>query len=187
MQLLRFACAAAALAAVGTGAISHAQAKAPVKPTFPAGVPAVTVPYSDDALNFQHLGSIHMRLSFNGGESSTFQIDTGSTGIMVSADEIPGYTGKGEPGEITYSSSGIRLSGTWETVDVKFEDAKMPDGSPIIAHMPVLAVKLRECLGTGVNAAHCSPALAIRTCSASALAAAMARTGRYSSAMRSSC
>ncbi|MFT3971932.1 MAG: hypothetical protein QM699_00170 [Amaricoccus sp.] len=115
------------------------------------------MPYADNALNFQRLGSLHMRLAFNGGADSGFQIDTGSVGIMVSADEIPGYTGKGEPGEITYSSSGVHLTGTWETVDVKFVDAKMPDGSPVIAHMPVLAVTRRECLGTGVNAAKCSP------------------------------
>lgn len=134
-----------------------AQVKAADKPVFPAGVPVVNVPFNDNNLNFQKLGSIHMRLSFNGGPDKGFQVDTGSTGIMVPVSMIPNYEGKGEPGEITYSSSGVHLIGTWETVDVTFEDARMPDGSPVVAHMPVLAVTRRECLPLGVNAHPCNP------------------------------
>lgn len=127
------------------------------KPVFPKEVPVVQVPFADSDLNFQHLGSIHLNLSMNGGEPHGFQIDTGSVGIMVGADEIPGFDGKGEPGEITYSSSGVHLTGVWTTVDVRFDDAKNVDGTPVVAHMPVLAVTRKECLGTGVNAAKCSP------------------------------
>jgi hypothetical protein len=142
------------MAACSVGVVA---VKAQGKPVFPAGVPVVQVPFADDNLNFQKLGSLHMNLSMNGGEPHGFQIDTGSVGIMVGADEIPHFDGKGEPGEITYSSSGVHLMGVWTMVDVRFEDAKMPDGSPVVAHMPVLAVTRRECLGTGVNAAKCSP------------------------------
>src|ERR1700742_4906534 len=95
------------IACVASAASLHAQGK----PVFPAGVPVVQVPFADDHLNFQKLGSMHLNLSMNGGESHGFQIDTGSVGIMVGADEIPNFDGKGEPGEITYSSSGVHLIG----------------------------------------------------------------------------
>ncbi|MDE1163153.1 MAG: hypothetical protein PW792_14615 [Acidobacteriaceae bacterium] len=160
MTFLRSAGGALALAAVtmaGLSARAGAQVKPADKPIFPAGTPVVNVPFADDNLNFQKLGSLHMRLSFNGGPDKRFQVDTGSTGIMVPASMIPNYQGKGEPGEITYSSSGVHLTGTWETVDVTFEDARMPDGSPVVAHMPVLAVTQKECLALGVNATKCSP------------------------------
>lgn len=136
---------------------SQAQSKPAEKPVFPSGVPVIQVPFADDNLSFQHLNSIHLNLSFNGGPASRFQVDTGSVGIMVGADEIPGFDGKGEPGEITYSSSGVHLTGVWTTVDVGFPDAHMPDGSPVVAHMKVLAVTHKECLGIGVNEAKCSP------------------------------
>lgn len=147
-------CALLAAAVCGLGAVG---VQAQGKPVFPAGTPVVQVPFGNERLSFQKLGTLYMNLSMNGGEAHNFVIDTGSVGIMVGADEIPNFDGKGEPGEITYSSSGVHLMGVWTTVDVRFEDAKMPDGSPVVAHMPVLAVTKRECLGTGVNAAKCSP------------------------------
>ena len=73
----------------------------------------------------------------------------------MGAVSIPNFDGKGEPGELTYSSSGVHEKGVWTTVEITFPDVKMPDGRPVVAHVPVLAVTSMDCTGKGVNADHC--------------------------------
>jgi hypothetical protein len=134
---------------------AFAQGKAADVPTFPHGTEVVTVPYSHP-VDFGHLNSLHVRMSLNGSAPQSFDVDTGSVGIVVGAVSIPNFDGKGEPGELTYSSSGVHEKGVWTTVEITFPDVKMPDGRPVVAHVPVLAVTSMDCTGKGVNAAHCS-------------------------------
>lgn len=138
------------------GLYGQTNAAVPDAPTFDVNAPVVMVPYSGE-VDFGDLRSLHVRLTLNGGEPHGFDVDTGSVGIMVAASEIPGFDGKGEPGEITYTSSGVHLAGVWTTVDVGFPDARSADGKPVVAHMQVLAVTGKECTGKGVNAAYCKP------------------------------
>ena len=88
--------------------------------------------------NFGNLRSTNVRISINDGTPMNFQVDTGSTGIIVGASEVPGYDPNGLPGEITYSSSGISHYGVYNTVKVTFVDSKGPDGRPVSASVPVL-------------------------------------------------
>ncbi|SNT34566.1 hypothetical protein SAMN05421770_10814 [Granulicella rosea] len=126
-------------------------------PTFPQGTDVVTVPYSKP-LDFNALNSLHVRMSINGGPAESFQVDTGSVGIVVGAIAVKNFdASNGTPGELTYSSSGVHESGVWTTVEITFPDAKLPDGSPVVAHVPVLAVTNMDCTGKGVNAARCKP------------------------------
>jgi len=114
----------------------------------------VTVPYTRP-IDFNHLNLLHVRMSINGSEPQNFDVDTGSVGIVVGAVSVPHFDGKGTPGEITYSSSGVHEKGVWTTVEVTFPDAKMPDGRPVTAHVSVLAVTSMDCTGKGIN--HCTP------------------------------
>src|SRR5262249_18569007 len=134
--------------------LAQAQGPAAQEPTFSQGAKIATVPYSPP-MDFAHPGLPHLRMSINGGPPQSFTVDTGSIGIWVGSASIPNFNGEGTPGEITYSSSGARDKGVWTMVEISFPDAKLPDGRPVIAHVPVLAVTSKECTGKGVNAAHC--------------------------------
>lgn len=133
-------------------------------PIYSKVAPVVTIPYSRH-VDFDHIRNLlGVRLSINGGEPHNFTLDTGSVGIMVAATDIPNFDGKGEPASLTYSSSGVHLEGVRIMVDVTFADAKSPDGKPVVAHMPVMAVTKRTCLGgKAVNAAHCDESAPIGT------------------------
>ena len=108
------------------------------------------VPYAR-SVDFQHLDSLTVSMSLNGGDPQAFQVDTGSTGIVVGASFIKNFDGKGEPGELTYSSSGVREEGVWTTIKIEFPGARMADGRPLAAQVKVLAVTHVEYTGKGVN------------------------------------
>lgn len=132
-------------------------------PVYAKGAPVVTVPYARP-VDFDHIRSLlFVRLSINGSEPHSFNLDTGSVGILLPAEEIPNFDGKGEPASITYSSSGVHLEGVRTTVEVTFPDAKSADGRPVVAHVPVIAVTKHSCTGKGVNSAHCSDDGPVRT------------------------
>jgi hypothetical protein len=114
------------------------------------------VPFSNK-VNFKHLLGMHVRASLNGGAPTTFLVDTGSVGIIVSADEIPSIDPKALAGSMVYSSSGIELDGVWTTTTVTFPDSKDAYGRVATAVVPVLAVKSEKFRGTGVNAATGTP------------------------------
>jgi len=149
-------CRSLMLALASIASITSAQKPASDKPTFPAGTESVLLPYTR-VVDFHHLNSLHVRMSLNGSAPQSFEVDTGSTGIVVGAVSIPNFDGKGPSGELTYSSSGVHESGVWTTVEITFPDVKMPDGRPVVAHVPVLAVTKMDCTGKGVNADHCTP------------------------------
>ena len=110
-------------------------------------------------VDFKHLTGLTVRASLNGGPVRSFQVDTGSVGIVVSADEVPGIEPNAPPGEIRYSSSGLEMDGVWTRVTVTFPDSKDAQGQVATAVVPVLAVKERKYSGIGVNAVAHAPVL----------------------------
>lgn len=92
----------------------------------------------------------HLTLSF-GGRGLNAVMDTGSTGVVVSASAIPGFDQlpKNEPAQLTYTSSGRIMQGVWVTVPVRIAGA---DGASITTPpMPVLAVTSVDCTETARN------------------------------------
>jgi predicted aspartyl protease len=94
-----------------------------------------------------------LRISF-GGRSYAVVMDTGSTGIVVSADKIPNIDRLQTqgPGRLTYSSSGRIMIGRWVVTPVTIMGR---NGTGIaVAPISVLAVDRVECTDT---ARRCSP------------------------------
>lgn len=104
-----------------------------------------------DGMPVERSPKLHM--SF-GGANVRAIMDTGSTGILVSASAIPGVDAlpsKG-PGELTYTSSGRIMRGKWVTTPVTISGR---DGASVTTKpMPVLAVTRMDCLD---NARDCTP------------------------------
>ena len=81
-------------------------------------------------------------------------MDTGSTGVVVSASAIPGFEQlpKNGPARLTYTSSGRIMEGVWVSVPVTIAGA---NGASVTTRpMPVLAVTSVDCTGT---ARKCTP------------------------------
>ena len=102
-------------------------------------------------VDFDHLTSLSVRASINGGPPLVFQIDTGSTGVIVGAGDVPNIDPHAPPGSITYSSSGIELDGVWTPVTITFPDSKDDQGNIATAILPVLAVSERKVHPGAVN------------------------------------
>jgi hypothetical protein len=134
-------------------AVSTALA-ADTAPDYSAYKSAVTIPFAN-RVNFSHLTSLNINASINGGPATRFQVDTGSVGIVVSADEVPNIDPAAPKGVIKYSSSGVELYGVWTSATVRFPDAIDAEGKPCVAEavVPVLAVTEEKVTGKGVNAA----------------------------------
>jgi len=99
-----------------------------------------------------------LRISF-GGPASTAVMDTGSIGILVSADKIPniGKLPSLGPGRLTYSSSGRIMLGTWVVTPVTISGG---NGASIATKpIPVLAVTEMACMP---KAPRCKPQKAPR-------------------------
>jgi hypothetical protein len=99
-----------------------------------------------------------LRISF-GGRGYGVVMDTGSTGIVVSADKIPRIDTLPSlgPGTLTYSSSGRVMMGQWVITPVTIAGGS---GTSITtAPIPVLAVTRVECTQ---NARRCRPNAAPR-------------------------
>ncbi|MEE7505984.1 hypothetical protein [Methylobacterium mesophilicum] len=96
--------------------------------------------------------SPRLGLSF-GGAARPVLVDTGSTGIVVSASRIPGNASlPGEPGRLTYSSSGRIMVGRWVRVPVTVFGR---DGASVITQpIRVLAVDRIDCTA---RARRCTP------------------------------
>ncbi len=122
--------AAPASAQAGTATLTYLNAPAP-------GTPITEPP--------------RLSLSF-GGSTLRAVMDTGSTGIVVAADAIPGAEKlPGPNGVLTYSSSGRIMRGRWLTVPATIAGA---DGRITTAPLPVLAVTREDCLAQARN---CKP------------------------------
>ncbi len=95
----------------------------------------------------------HLRLSL-GGRPLNAVMDTGSTGVVVSASAIAGFDQlpKSGPAKLTYTSSGRIMQGVWVTVPVTIAGAN--GGSVTTRPMPVLAVTSIDCTET---ARSCTP------------------------------
>ncbi len=94
-----------------------------------------------------------LRISF-GKQASEVVMDTGSTGILVSADKIPNIETLPSlgSGRLTYSSSGRIMKGTWVVTPVTVSGG---NGASITTNpIPVLAVTQIACLR---NARRCEP------------------------------
>lgn len=87
--------------------------------------------------------SPRLGLSF-GGEASPVLVDTGSTGIVVSAGRIPDVDAlPSRPGRLTYTSSGRIMIGRWVTIPVTLSGR---DGARVSTRpIPVLAVDRIDC------------------------------------------
>jgi hypothetical protein len=84
-------------------------------------------------------------LSF-GGRTYRAVLDTGSTGVVVAADMIPGFDTLPSAGEgrLTYTSSGRVMIGQWVTTPLTLVGQ---DGAQVVTSpLPVLAVTRVECL-----------------------------------------
>lgn len=95
-----------------------------------------------------------LRVSF-GERPFEMVMDTGSTGILVSAREIPNIDALPDlgPGKLTYTSSGRVMIGRWVTTPMTIIGG---NGASIrTAPMPVLAITRIECLS---SARRCTPA-----------------------------
>ncbi|MFD1302551.1 hypothetical protein ACFQ4G_13320 [Methylobacterium marchantiae] len=105
----------------------------------------------EDGAEMTH--SPRLGLSF-GGEVRPVQMDTGSTGIVVSASRIPGFDSlPSRPGRLTYSSSGRIMIGRWVTLPVTLVGRN--EASVTTAPIPVLAVTRIDCTD---GARNCTPA-----------------------------
>lgn len=94
-----------------------------------------------------------LRVSF-GGRSYAAVMDTGSTGVVVSADKIPNVASLQSlgPGQLTYSSSGRIMIGRWVVTPMTIAG---DDGTRITtAPIAVLAVTRVECMQ---HARRCTP------------------------------
>ena len=131
---------------------TFAQTPAVARPDYSAFRQSVLIPFSNQ-VDFNNLKSLRVHASINGGPTGEFVVDTGSVGIIVAADDVPNIDPNGPHGEITYSSSGVHLEGTWTQATVTFPDAH---GGKAMALVAVLAVSKKSCTGSGVNAAHCT-------------------------------
>lgn len=152
-KLSKAAVGVAIAAAIASTAAGGAQTN-PAPPSYAQYSQSTFLPYAQP-VDFQHLDHLlKVRARINGGPVTKFVVDTGSTGIVVGADDVPNVQPGGTPGVMHYSSSGVELLGVWTTAIVDFPDAR---GGAATAVVPVLVVNKEICTGKGINAAHCHP------------------------------
>lgn len=108
------------------------------------GLEAIEIPFANGPISQHHVPEIW--LSLNGARPRWFGMDTGSTGIVVSAEHfIPGPRDVSQgPGRLVYNSSGRVLSGEhWMTDVVIRRDEHTPVAT---ARVQVLRVSQITCL-----------------------------------------
>jgi hypothetical protein len=130
--------------------VSTAQTYSTYTKTF--AIPWVDSP---DFATLSH--TLKIAASVNGGTVSSYTVDTGSVGIVVPASEVPNIPAGSPAGTITYSSSGLKLTGVWATLPISFPQAVNETGANLAAQatVPVLAVTEASCTGSGVNGGRC--------------------------------
>jgi hypothetical protein len=127
-------------------------------PDYSAYKQSYRIPFANSKpVDFEHLQSMSVRVLLNGGPPVKLQVDTGSTGVILGADDVPNIDPNGPPGTITYSSSGVELIGTWTPVTLTFPDAKDEHGNVATAVVPVLAVTERKVHEGAVNSGSFKP------------------------------
>jgi hypothetical protein len=70
---------------------------------------------------------------------------------------VPNIPAGSPSGTLTYSSSGLKLTGVWATLPIRFPEAMNATGGAAGAKatVPVLAVTEASCTGSGVNSGRC--------------------------------
>ena len=125
--------------------------------SYAAYTQSYTVPWVDspEFSNLRH--TLKVKASVNGGTVSSYTVDTGSVGLVVPAAEIPNIPAGAPSGSLTYSSSGLKLTGVWATLPISFPQAVNVTGANVGAQatVPVLAVTEANCTGSGVNSGKC--------------------------------
>ncbi len=96
-------------------------------------------------------GTLQIGLNVDGSPVAV-TMDTGSVGLVLSANYFPNYSTAGTPGWEYYNSSGLLLTGYFNDfkVDIEGRDAQ---GNPttVSATLPVLVVTEAYCLGVGTD------------------------------------
>lgn len=131
---------------------------APTQGQYGSYTQSYTLPWVSSP-NFSNLTStLKVQASVNGGTVSSYTVDTGSVGTVVPASEVPNIPPGSPSGSLTYSSSGLELTGVWATLPVSFPQAVNATGANVAAHatVPVLAVTGSSCTGSGVNSGRCT-------------------------------
>lgn len=147
----RAVCAAGLLMLTGA---AHAQTAAP---DFSASTGAVVLPFLNAPLDGQPTTrSPSLSIRFPGGRAHRATMDTGSTGVVVSATSIPNFAQLPQigPGTLTYSSSGRIEKGVWVTTPLSISG--VGDARVTTRPIPVLAVTEIACTKTARN---CRPRL----------------------------
>ncbi|HEV3051059.1 MAG TPA: hypothetical protein VGX50_12165, partial [Longimicrobium sp.] len=131
--------AAALLAGAATAGEIAAQDAAPDYAPYTA---TAFIPFDPDMSNARMPFTERVVLSFRvEGRSGTLRatMDTGTTGVVISADLLPPFdTADAPPGSEFLSSSNVLWTGHWVTQDLVFLG---PDGPVATARVPVLAMQ----------------------------------------------
>jgi hypothetical protein len=100
-------------------AVALPAAAQPAPPQAYRGLEAIAIPYANGPIGIDRVPQVWLHLP--GSTPERFGMDTGSTGIVVSADRYTPAAGdvNGGPGQLTYNSSGRVLHGTYWTTDVR--------------------------------------------------------------------
>jgi hypothetical protein len=151
MTARRLAATVAALAGLALGALSAAAASPSPYGGYEQGafLAYLNAPASGGDLT----APPRLRISF-GARSYDAVMDTGSTGIVVSADKIPNVDRLPSlgPGRLTYSSSGRIMIGRWVVTPLTIMGRN--GASVTVAPIAVLAVDRVECTA---KARRCTP------------------------------
>jgi len=128
---------------------------------YTAYTQAYQIPYTNSPTFGNLTSTLQINATVGGGSEHAFTIDTGSVGVVLPATDIPTIPPNSPSGTLTYSSSGLQLTGVWATVPITFPDAIIYGGaaSTATATIPVLAVTSSLCTGSGVNAGSCTGAI----------------------------
>src|SRR5438128_1378458 len=104
-----FLLAASALVAIAAVAETDpAATQETPAPDYSAFKQSYRLPFaSTRPIDWNKLAGLNVRASINGSKPMRFQVDTGSTGVIVGAGDIPNVDQDAPVGSILYSSSGI--------------------------------------------------------------------------------
>ncbi len=103
-------------------------------------------------------GLLSLAVKVNGGNTLFPTMDTGSTGVAISANLLSLASPSGEQGWVFYNSTGLLLTGVYNTVTLTLLGGKDAAGNPatVEATLPILVVTGATCLGIGANAQDCN-------------------------------
>jgi hypothetical protein len=133
----------------------------PTTGTYGSFTQSYAVPWVDSPDFADLTRTLKVHASVNGGPVASYTVDTGSVGTVVPASEVPNIPPGSPTASLTYSSSGLQLTGVWATVPVSFPQAVNAAGGNVAAQatVPVLAVTSSSCTGSGVNSGKCTGAI----------------------------